>query len=99
MSRYNSYVDVTAKELKLRLGKYLAAAACGETVRVTRRGKVVAELCPPALSARDKLERLAAQGLVRPGLGGPLPPYEPAPGGRSGAEIILEERATEGEGR
>src|SRR5438445_13438787 len=86
---------VTAKELKLRLGQYLAAVERGDTVRVTKRGKVVADLSRPALSAADKLDRLVAQGRATPGSGKGLTPYEPAPAERSGADIILAEREAE----
>lgn len=90
---------VTAKELKLRLGRYLAAVERGETVRITKRGKAIADLTLPALSARDKLERLAERGLVRPGNGRRLGPADPSPAQRSGTEIILEDRASEDERR
>jgi antitoxin (DNA-binding transcriptional repressor) of toxin-antitoxin stability system len=88
-------MDVSARELKLHLGLYLDAIGRGEVVRVTRHGTVVAELRPPALTAREKLARLVAEGMVRPGSGRPLRPYEPVPAPRSGTEIILEDRASE----
>ena len=88
-------MDVTAKELKLRLGQYLALAADGETIRVTKHGKVVAELCKPALSAKDKLDRLVAQGLATPGNGKRMGPARPSPAERSGTEIILADREDE----
>jgi len=88
-------MDVTAKELKQRLGRYLAAVENGETVRVTKRGKVVAELTRPATTVHEHMEQLVAQGKIRRGAWGPWPPYEPTPGGRSGTEIVLEDRASE----
>lgn len=88
-------MDVTAKELKQRLGQYLAAVENGQTVRVTKHGKIVAELTRPAMTTRERMEHLVAQGTIRRGAWGPWPSYEPAPGGRSGTEIILEDRASE----
>jgi prevent-host-death family protein len=87
-------VEVTARELKLRLGKYLSAVRCGETVRVSHRGKVVAELTPPALTANDKLARLIAQGRVAPGNGQKMRPFTPLPAGPgpTPSEIILADR-------
>ena len=84
-------MEVTARELKLRLGKYLAAVRCGETVRVTHRGKVVAELTRPA---PDPIERLIAQGRLTPGNGRKLEPFEPLPPGPgpTPSEIILADR-------
>jgi prevent-host-death family protein len=88
-------MDVTAKELKLRLGKYLAKVESGETVRVTKRGKVVAELCSPALSAKDKLDRLVAQGRATRGNGEALRPHTGSPARLSGTAIILADREDE----
>lgn len=90
-------MDVTAKELKQRLGQYLAAVEQGKTVRVTKRGKVVAELTQPAFSARDKLDRLIEQGKATRGSRKPLPPYTPPsnPIGFSGSDFIIAEREAE----
>lgn len=43
--------DVNITELRRQLPAYLARAAKGERMRVTRRGTVVAELGPPTRSA------------------------------------------------
>lgn len=40
--------EVNITELRQRLPSYLARAAQGEQVRVTNRGKVIAEIGPPA---------------------------------------------------
>jgi antitoxin (DNA-binding transcriptional repressor) of toxin-antitoxin stability system len=90
-------MEVTAKELKQRLGKYLAKAACGETVRVTNRGKVIAEITRPAVTARDKLARLVAQGRATPGSGRGLPPEAVrSPARYSTTDIISADRDDDG---
>ena len=59
------------KALKNRLSEYVRAAASGETVLVTDRGRVVAELIAPrvredALPAEQRMGELIREGLVTP---------------------------------
>ena len=63
------------KTLKNKLSTYVRAAAAGETVLVTDRGKVVAELVPPrtpvpatpdATEAERQMAELVRRGLVTP---------------------------------
>ncbi len=75
---------VGLKVLKNKLSEYVRLAASGETVLVTDRDRVVAELVPPrtergttaadALMAED-----IRKGLITPALrpGGPMPPRNP----------------------
>ena len=63
--------SVGLKTLKNKLSEYVRAAAAGEGVLVTDRGRVIAEIGPPRLSpASSPTERvvgeLAQQGLLRP---------------------------------
>lgn len=63
--------SVGIKALKNRLSEYVRAAAAGETVLVTDRGRVVAELISPrvptdASPAEQRLGELMRQGLVTP---------------------------------
>lgn len=63
--------SVGIKTLKNGLSAYVRAAAAGETVLVTDRGRVVAELVPPRVSARtspteQRLGELLRQGLLVP---------------------------------
>lgn len=63
--------EVGIKVLKNRLSEYVRAAAAGETVLVTDRGRVVAELIAPrvragASAAEQRLGDLARQGLLTP---------------------------------
>ncbi|HRH87601.1 MAG TPA: type II toxin-antitoxin system prevent-host-death family antitoxin [Rubrivivax sp.] len=59
------------KTLKNRLSEYVRAAASGETILVTDRGQVVAELVPPRVRAdaspdEQRLGELMRQGLLVP---------------------------------
>jgi prevent-host-death family protein len=63
--------SVGIKALKNRLSEYVRAAAAGETVLVTDRGQVVAELVSPrvrtdASPAERVLGDLLRQGLLAP---------------------------------
>jgi len=89
-------VEVGARELKNALSAYLRRVSNGEHVRVTLRGKPVADLVPTGRSAaEDRRRRLVADGTLTPAsapkpdrpppLAQPLP--EPTP-----SELILAER-------
>jgi prevent-host-death family protein len=75
---------VGIKTLKNKLSEYVRAAAAGETVQVTDRGKVVAELVPPRAAAdapgATEAERQWAE-LIRLGHVTPakVPPEERVP--------------------
>ena len=63
--------SVGIKALKNKLSEYVRAAAVGETVLVTDRGRVVAEIVPPrvradASAAEAKMGELVRLGLVAP---------------------------------
>lgn len=63
--------SVGIKALKNRLSEYVRAAAAGETVLVTDRGRVVAELVSPRVRAgasadEQRLGELMRQGLLAP---------------------------------
>lgn len=59
--------DVNVTELRRQLPAYLARAAGGERVRVTRRGAVVAELGPPTRQAKqaDRARSRLAGSVLR----------------------------------
>ena len=62
---------VGLKSLKNNQSAYLRAAAAGETVQVTDRDRVVAEIVPPqspanASSAEMQMAELVQQGIVTP---------------------------------
>ncbi len=63
--------SVGIKTLKNRLSEYVRAAAAGDTILVTDRGQVVAELVSPrvradASPAEQRLGELMRQGLLAP---------------------------------
>ena len=63
--------NVGIKALKARLSEYIRAVAAGETVLVTDRGRVVAEIIPPraaadASSAEKQWAELIRHGVVTP---------------------------------
>jgi len=57
-------VQVGIRELKARLSELVERAANGETIRITERGKLKAELAPP--SARSRIEQGIAEGWITP---------------------------------
>ena len=84
--------SVGIKVLKNKLSEYVRLAASGETVLVTDRDRVVAELGPPRSSgetaADAKWAELIRQGIVTPArLSGPPPRGNPV--------MSLEELMTE----
>jgi prevent-host-death family protein len=88
-------ISVTAKELKLRLGQYLQAVERGETVRVSKRGKTVAEIKPLPISSDERLAQLIREGRVTPAKRPwKYVPFEPpiVPSGPTALEILMEDR-------
>ncbi|MGH6735859.1 MAG: type II toxin-antitoxin system Phd/YefM family antitoxin [Methyloceanibacter sp.] len=76
--------SVGLKVLKNKLSEYVRLAAGGETVLVTDRDRVVAELVPPRpdrspLVADAKLAEAVRKGLITPARlpGGRVPPRKP----------------------
>lgn len=59
---------VGVRELKNKLSEYLRRVRLGETVLVTDRGEVVAELLPPGQGQRDPAAPEGLQSLARRGL-------------------------------
>lgn len=88
-------MDVSVRELKNSLSRYLRRVQQGESVLVTSRGKPVAHLVP-LTSVVPEAERLEALPGVDAGSGGkPQGAHQPArvePGQKSVSEIVLEER-------
>lgn len=69
--------DVRVTELRQNLPEYLAKVRHGERVRVTSRGKVIAEISPPSASRK---EAEAARARLRGSLLRYDGPFEPALG-------------------
>ena len=87
-------IVVGARQLKNSLSAVLRRVERGEAVRITVRGKPVADLVPVGLPPGERRRRqLVADGRLTPA-SAPLPD-EPPPLGPSGADassLILEER-------
>lgn len=71
---------VGIRELKNKLSHYVRLVEAGESVLVTDRGTVVAELCPPGKTTQPPKEADLPPGLaelVRKGLAKPGLPHDP----------------------
>lgn len=78
--------------MKAKLGSVLSRVEKGERVRITRRGRPVADIVPTE-SAEEQWERMVTEGRITP----PSAPFDrnpppPRKTGRSASEIILAER-------
>ena len=90
---------VGIKQLKNKLSTYVHLAAAGETVLVTDRDRVVAELVPPRAGRGDAVSDAVVADIVRRGWmtpaacpGGPPPRRPVAPFAALIAELV-EDRA------
>jgi antitoxin (DNA-binding transcriptional repressor) of toxin-antitoxin stability system len=91
---------VGIRELKDRLSEYVRCARRGETVLVTDRGQVVAEIAPPGRASRhpglpEGLLDMAERGLATLGAPGAAERYvalEPILRGTSSADLLRAER-------
>lgn len=92
--------SVGIKQLKARLSEYVRLARRGETILVSDRDEVVAELgparrqAPPPDSVDAVLDRLARTGQIsRAARAGPRPPWSPKPLGlpKESVERLLDE--------
>lgn len=88
--------SVDIRTLKDKLSEYVRLVAAGETVLITDRDRVVAELGPPSQTRAERisdalLAEAVREGLVTPAVLGPgAPPEVP---GVAPLEEILEELA------
>jgi len=57
---------VGLKILKNKLSEYVRLAAAGETIVITDRGHVVAEIVPPQRKRESVIERGVREGWIRP---------------------------------
>lgn len=90
--------EIGVRELKAGLSEVLRQVDRGETVRVTRNGKHVADIVPsgarPPIDPR--IAELVAQGRIRPAQGiSRIAKAEPSNTGKSASQIILDERDEE----
>jgi prevent-host-death family protein len=85
---------VGVRELKARLSEYLRQVKQGRTVVITEHGKPVGRLVPVGQSLDERLKAMVDAGLAEWN-GKPLPPMKPVAklrGGRSIADLIIEDR-------
>lgn len=72
--------SVGLRTLKNKLSEYVRLAASGETILISDRDRVVAELVPPRDTRADSLHDAILAEAVRNGLmTPPLDPYAPLP--------------------
>ena len=58
-------IKIGVRELRQHASRYLARVKAGETIEVTERGRLIAQLSPPS-PAMTALDRLVAEGRVIP---------------------------------
>jgi antitoxin (DNA-binding transcriptional repressor) of toxin-antitoxin stability system len=91
---------VGIRELKNRLSEYVRRVRSGESVLVTDRGEVVAELSSPGQASGGGTGPVALRTLARrkvltpgaPNIPEVYPDLPPVPGARRAAELLDEER-------
>jgi prevent-host-death family protein len=86
--------EIGVRDLKASLSEVLRSVGRGEQVRVTMRGKPLADIVPAGTSrADDRLTALITEGRVTPA-SQPRPPRPPrlVKAARSASELVLAER-------
>ncbi|HXS45927.1 MAG TPA: type II toxin-antitoxin system prevent-host-death family antitoxin [Solirubrobacterales bacterium] len=89
--------EIGVRELKASLSSVLHRVEEGEQVKVTLRGRHVADIVPAgSRRSGERLRALVAEGRVTPASRS-LPPrtQRPRDTGKSASAIVLEERAEE----
>lgn len=89
--------EMGVRELKQTLSATLRAVGRGEAVRVTSRGRALADIVPAgAPAADDRLRQLVLDGrVVPPAHGRPARAPRLAPSSRRASELVLTERDDE----
>jgi len=91
-------ISYGVRELQAHLGDALRATQRGDRVSITSHRKVVAYLVradgkiPKESAVERKLRRLAAEGKIRLGKPGPIPPYTLPPGITGLTDQLLADR-------
>lgn len=88
---------IGVRELKRTLSETLRAVGQGEQVRVTVRGRPVADIVPAGAAAGDeRLRKLVAEGRVVPAARArPKRAPNPVTASRSASALVLSERDAE----
>jgi prevent-host-death family protein len=88
--------EIGVRELKASLSETLKAVGRGEQVRITVRGKAVADIVPAGVAGDDQLRELVARGrLVPPSRSRPASAPRLAKGTTSASALVLAERDAE----
>lgn len=88
--------EIGVRELKQSLSETLRAVGRGEQVRVTRRGRPLADIVPAGAAGDDRLRALVAEGrIVPPARAHPTRPPRLARTKRSASALVLSERDAE----
>ena len=85
--------EIGVRDLKKSLSEVLHSVDAGEAIRVTRRGRPVAEIHPAGGRRDERLRTLVADGrLTPPARQRPVRPPRLVSAERSAAAIVLAER-------
>ncbi|HSI79128.1 MAG TPA: type II toxin-antitoxin system prevent-host-death family antitoxin [Solirubrobacterales bacterium] len=89
--------EIGIRELKRSLSETLRAVGRGEQVRVTRRGRAVADIVPARAAVADtRLRELVAEGRITPpGRARPARAPRLAEAPRSASALVISEREAE----
>jgi prevent-host-death family protein len=85
--------EIGVRELKETLSETLRAVGRGEQIRVTLRGRPIADIVPAGIAGRDDLRELVAAGrVVPPSLSRPTRAPRLATAHTSASAVVLSER-------
>jgi prevent-host-death family protein len=88
--------EIGVRELKQSLSETLKAVGRGEQIRVTVRGKAIADIVPAGVASDDRLRELVAQGrVVPPSRSRPARAPRLAKSSTSASALVLAERDVE----
>jgi prevent-host-death family protein len=88
--------QIGVRELKQSLSATLRAVGSGEQVRVTHRGRPLADIVPASAATDDRLRTLVAEGRIKlPARTQPIRPPKLVKARRSASELVLAERDAE----
>lgn len=83
-------MEIGIRELRDGLSRYLATVRSGRTVTVTDHGRPVARIVP--VGAPSALERLVAEGRIRPAAAPRRAAPEPVEAARTVSDLIDDQR-------
>ena len=88
--------EIGVRELKQTLSETLRAVGRGEQIRVTIRGRPIADIVPAGVAGDDRLRELVAAGrVVPPSRSRPKRAPRLATGRTSASALVLSERDAE----